>query len=662
MTPEIGHYAVALAFVLSIAQGAIPLWGAHRNNSLLMNFAAPAARFQFIFVLLAFVCLVVSFIESDFSVALVAQNSHTLKPLIYKISGVWGNHEGSMLLWILILAFFGVLVGELGTNLPSSLRARVLSVQGLIGAGFIAFLLFTSNPFLRLDPSPVQGSGLNPLLQDPGLAFHPPFLYLGYVGFSMAFSFAIAALIEGRVDPAWARWVRPWTLVAWTSLTIGIALGSWWAYYELGWGGWWFWDPVENASFLPWLLGTALLHSALVLEKRDTLKSWTILLSILAFGASLLGTFLVRSGVLTSVHTFATDPERGVFILLLFVIVLGGGLLLYSLRARSLQGGGLFAPVSREAALVLNNLFLATSFAVVLVGTLYPLVLDALDAGKVSVGAPFFNATFVPLMIPLLIACPLGAKMAWKRGDLRGALARLKAAFASAIIVLAVALFLDDDRSVLAACALGIAAWLMVGASLDFLEKIGVSRRSTGEVYRRLVSVPRSFLGATTAHFALGVMVAGITVSSVWQIERIQIMQPGEKIEIAGYNVIFDGTRQINGPNYSALQGSFSVYRGQDAITILLPEKRSYPAENSTTTEAAIHTNFYSDLYVVLGDADGKGGWATRIYFNPLVPWIWAGAIMMAIGGMLSLTDRRLRIGAPKRSLVHSNAALPQDR
>ena len=658
MTPEIGHYAVAFAFIFSLAQGAIPLWGAHKNNPLLMNFAVPAARFQFIFILLAFVCLIVSFVESDFSVALVAQNSHTLKPLIYKISGVWGNHEGSMLLWILILALFGLLVGEFGKNLPSSLRARVLSVQGLIGAGFIAFLLFTSNPFLRLDPSPLQGSGLNPLLQDPGLAFHPPFLYLGYVGFSMAFSFAIAALIEGRVDPAWARWVRPWTLVAWTSLTIGIALGSWWAYYELGWGGWWFWDPVENASFLPWLLGTALLHSALVLEKRDTLKSWTILLSILAFGASLLGTFLVRSGVLTSVHTFATDPERGVFILLLFVIVLGGGLLLYSIRAQSLKVGGLFAPISREGALVLNNLFLATSFAVVLLGTLYPLLLDAFDAGKVSVGAPFFNATFVPLMIPLLIACPIGAKMAWKRGDLSGALSRLRAAFVSSLVVIVIALFLDDNRSILAGCALGIAAWLMIGTTLDFLERIGFPKRSAGEIYRRFVHLPRSAWGAATAHFALGVMVAGITVSSVWQIERIQIMRPGDKVEIADYTVLFDGAGQVDGPNYSALQGSFSVFKGKDKVTVLLPEKRSYPAENSTTTEAAIHTNLYSDLYIVLGDADGKGGWATRIYYNPLVPWIWVGAILMAVGGALSLTDRRLRVGAPRRSVNSLNSAL----
>ncbi len=662
MTPEIGHYAVAFAFIFSLAQGAIPLWGAHKNNPLLMNFAIPAARFQFFFILLAFVCLTFSFVESDFSVALVAQNSHTLKPLIYKISGVWGNHEGSMLLWILILALFGFLVGEFGKNLPSSLRARVLSIQGLIGAGFIAFLLFTSNPFLRLDPSPLQGSGLNPLLQDPGLAFHPPFLYLGYVGFSMAFSFAIAALIEGRVDPAWARWVRPWTLVAWTSLTIGIALGSWWAYYELGWGGWWFWDPVENASFLPWLLGTALLHSALVLEKRDTLKSWTILLSILAFGASLLGTFLVRSGVLTSVHTFATDPERGVFILLLFLIVLGGGLLLYAIRAQSLKVGGLFAPISREGALVLNNLFLATSFAVVLLGTLYPLLLDAFDAGKVSVGAPFFNATFVPLMIPLLIACPIGAKMAWKRGDLNGALSRLKMAFALSLAVVVVALLLDGNRSIFAAFALGIAAWLMFGTTLDFLEKIGLPKCSAKEVYRRFVHLPRSAWGAATAHFALGVMVAGITVSSVWQIEKIQIMRPGDKVEIADYTILFDGAGRVEGPNYNALQGSFSVFEGADKLTTLLPEKRNYPAENSDTTEAAIHTNLYSDLYIVLGDADGKGGWATRVYFNPLVPWIWVGAILMAVGGALSLTDRRLRVGAPRRSFNALNSVLPQDR
>ena len=656
MIPEIGHYAIALAFIFAIVQGSLPLWGAHRNNDALISFAAPAARFQFVAVLVAFLCLTVSFVESDFSVSLVAQNSHTLKPLLYKVTGVWGNHEGSMLLWILILALFGLMVGEMGRNLPSSLRARVLGVQGLIGVGFIAFLIFTSNPFLRLDPSPLQGSGLNPLLQDPGLAFHPPFLYLGYVGFSMAFSFAIAALMEGRVDPAWARWVRPWTLAAWTSLTIGIALGSWWAYYELGWGGWWFWDPVENASFLPWLLGTALLHSALVLERRDTLKSWTILLSILAFGSSLLGTFLVRSGVLTSVHTFATDPERGVFILILFLIFLGGGLLLFALRAPLLKSGGIFAPISREGALVLNNLFLTTAFAVVLLGTLYPLLLDAVGGGKVSVGAPFFNATFVPLMIPLLIACPIGAKMSWKRGDLAGALGRLKLAGVAAVSVMILSFFLDGDRSILPAIALGIAAWLTFGTCLDLYEKIGFSRLSSDKILSRLRSLPRSTWGTAVAHFSLGVIVAGVTVSSVWQVEKIQVMKPGETVEIAGYRVIFNGVERVAGPNYTSQRGSFAVFKKTEKIADLSPEKRNYPAENSSTTEAAIHTNFYSDIYVVLGEPDKTNGWVTRLYYNPLVPWIWGGAILMALGGCLSLSDRRLRIGAPRSASATSSA------
>ena len=408
MIVEIGQFAIILALVITVVQSTLPLIGAHRGDIALMTVARPAARGQFLFVLIAFLSLMHAYVVSDFSVANVAANSHTLKPLLYKVSGVWGNHEGSMLLWVLILALFGLMVAEFGRNLPPSLKARVLAVQGAIGLGFLWFILFTSNPFLRLDPVPVEGQGLNPLLQDPGLAFHPPFLYLGYVGFSMAFSFAVAALIEGRVDPAWARWVRPWTLAAWCALTIGIALGSWWAYYELGWGGWWFWDPVENASFMPWLVGTALLHSAIVVEKRDTLKSWSVLLAIVAFGLSLLGTFLVRSGVLTSVHAFATDPARGVFILGLLVIIIGGALVLYTIRAPTLKGGGLFAPISREGALLLNNLLLTTAAAVVFIGTLYPLVLDAVGGGKVSVGPPFFNLTFVPIMVPLLVASVIG--------------------------------------------------------------------------------------------------------------------------------------------------------------------------------------------------------------------------------------------------------------
>ena len=650
MIAEIGHFALALALSMAIVQAILPMIGAQRGSARLMAVAGPAARGQFLFVAVAFAALTWVYVVSDFSVALVAQNSHTLKPMLYKVAGVWGNHEGSMLLWILILALFGLMVAEFGRNLPSGLRARVLSVQGLIGVGFLAFILFTSNPFLRLDPAPLEGQGLNPLLQDPGLAFHPPFLYLGYVGFSMAFSFAIAALIEGRVDPAWARWVRPWTLAAWTALTIGIALGSWWAYYELGWGGWWFWDPVENASFMPWLVGTALLHSALVVERRDTLKSWTVLLAIIAFGMSLLGTFLVRSGVLTSVHTFATDPERGVFILGLLIAVIGGALVLYAIRAPALRSGGLFAPVSREGALVLNNLLLATACAVVFLGTLYPLLLDAVDGGKVSVGAPFFNATFVPLMVPLLIACPMGAMMAWKRGDLTGVLGRLKVAALIAVLVMIATVSLDGGTDVIAALALGVAAWLIGGAGTDLAERTGLFRLSPRETLRRAAALPRSAWGTAIAHTALGVMVAGITASSAWQTEKIQIMRPGETVELAGHSVTFDGAGTVEGPNYTAIRGRFALDRGGRRIAMLTPEKRTYPAERSTTTEAAIHTTWRADVYVVLGDADGSGGWATRLYHNPLVPWIWAGAIFMAIGGTVSLSDRRLRVGAPKRA------------
>ena len=650
MIAEIGHYAVVLAFMLSIAQGILPLIGAHRNDTALMGVAAPAACGQFMFVLIAFCALTYAYVVSDFSVALVAQTSHTLKPMLYKVSGVWGNHEGSMLLWILILALFGLMVARFGRNLPAGLRARVLGIQGLIGIGFLAFLLFTSNPFLRLDPAPFEGQGLNPLLQDPGLAFHPPFLYLGYVGFSMAFSFAVAALIEGRVDPAWARWVRPWTLVAWTALTIGIALGSWWAYYELGWGGWWFWDPVENASFLPWLVGTALLHSALVVERRDTLKSWTILLAIIAFGMSLLGTFLVRSGLLTSVHTFATDPERGVFILGLLIVVIGGSLVLYAIRAPMLKGGGLFAPVSREGALVLNNLLLATATAVVFLGTLYPLALDAIGSGKVSVGAPFFNATFVPLMVPLLIACPVGAMMAWKRGDLPGVVGRLKVAVGLALLVVLATVMIDGNTDIVAALAMGVAAWLVGGAAVDLAERTGLFRISLSDTLHRAANLPRSAWGTAIAHSALGIMVAGITASSSWQTERIQIVRPGDTVELAGYEVTFKGAGNVPGPNYTALRGTFELTANGRRVTMLYPEKRDYPAEKSSTTEAAIHTTPIADVYVVLGDSDGKGGWATRIYHNPLVPWIWAGAIFMAIGGMVSLSDRRLRVGAPKRA------------
>ncbi|MDA0652130.1 MAG: heme lyase CcmF/NrfE family subunit [Proteobacteria bacterium] len=648
MIPEIGQFSLVLALFVALAQSSVPLVGAARGWGDWMALAGTAATVQFLLVITAFACLMQSYIVSDFSVANVAANSHTLKPLLYKISGVWGNHEGSMVLWVSILALFGLAVAQFGDNLPPSLKARVLAIQGLIGAAFLSFILFTSNPFLRLDPAPLEGMGLNPILQDPGLAFHPPFLYLGYVGFSMAFSFAVAALIEGRVDPAWARWVRPWTLAAWCALTIGIALGSWWAYYELGWGGWWFWDPVENASFIPWLVGTALLHSAIVVEKRDALKSWTVLLAILAFSMSLLGTFLVRSGVLTSVHTFAADPERGVYILALLLLVIGGSLTLYAIRAPALKGGGLFAPVSREGALVLNNLLLTTAAAVVLLGTLYPLILDAVGGGKVSVGTPFYNATFVPLMIPVLLACAVGAMMSWKRGDLPGVLGRLKLAFAGVVVVVVVAAYILGVTELLAALGFGVAAWMVLGAAVELSERLGLFRLSLAASFRRAVGLPRAAWGMAIAHGAVGIMVAGITASTAFRTESIQLMKPGQEVTVAGYNLRFDGATNLRGPNYTATRGQFTVRKNGEFVTLLSSEKRQFPAEGSTTTEAGIRTTIAGDLYVVLGDRSQGDAWSTRIYFNPLVAWIWVGAILMAVGGMVSLTDRRYRVGAPK--------------
>jgi cytochrome c-type biogenesis protein CcmF len=648
MIPEIGLFALVLALFVALAQGTVPLIGAARGWGDWMALGNTAAIVQFLLVFTAFACLTQAYVVSDFSVSNVAQNSHTLKPLLYKVSGVWGNHEGSMVLWVAILAVFGLAVAQFGDNLPPTLRARVLAIQGLIGAAFLAFILFTSNPFLRLDPAPLEGQGLNPILQDPGLAFHPPFLYLGYVGFSMAFSFAVAALIEGRVDPAWARWVRPWTLVAWCALTVGIALGSWWAYYELGWGGWWFWDPVENASFIPWLVGTALLHSAIVVEKRDALKSWTILLALLAFSLSLLGTFLVRSGVLTSVHTFAADPERGIYILALLVVVIGGSLTLYAIRAPGLKGGGLFSPISREGALVFNNLLLTSAAAVVLLGTLYPLILDAVGGGKVSVGTPFYNATFVPLMIPVLLACTIGAMMSWKRGDIPGVLGRLKLAFAGVMIVIVGGAYVLGISELLAALGFGIAAWLVLGSAVEVSERIGLFRLAPTAVFRRAIGLPRAAWGMAIAHGAVGIMVAGIVASTSFRTESIQLMKPGQTVTVSGYELRFDGASELRGPNYTATRGRFTVRKDGEFVTVLTPEKRLYPAERSGTTEAGIRTTIAGDLYAVLGEQSDNGAWSTRIYFNPLVAWIWVGAILMAVGGVVSLTDRRYRVGAPK--------------
>ncbi len=649
MIAEAGLYALMLAFSLAILQGVAPLIGASQGNMTLMKIGRHAARGHFFFTAVAFGTLMYANIVSDFSIAIVAQHSHTLKPMLYKVAGVWGNHEGSMLLWVLVLSFFGVLIAEFGNKLPIILHSRVLGIQGIIGLGFLAFILFTSNPFTRLDPAPIEGGGLNPLLQDPGLA-NPPFLYLGYVGFSVAFSFAIAALIEGRVDPAWARWVRPWTMAAWTTLTIGIALGSWWAYYELGWGGWWFWDPVENASFMPWLVGTALLHSALVVEKRDTIKTWTIFLAIITFGMSLLGTFLVRSGVLTSVHTFATDPERGVFILVLLIFFVGGGLTLFAIRAPAIKGKGNFSPISREGALILNNLLLATACAVVFLGTLYPLALDALNFGKISVGAPYFNATFVPLMLPLLVACPVGAMLAWKQGDLVGVLERLKIAALIAVTGAICTVFIARITEPLVAIAMGISGWLVVGSIISLMERVGLLKVSLGETLLRVKHLPRSAWSTAIAHGGLGIVVAGITASTAWQMEKITAIKPNETVALADYQITFRGVQTTTGPNYTAIRGIFDLSTNQKKITSLLPEKRTYTIEGSTTTEAAIYTTMVADVYIVLGEKNDKGGWTVRIYYNPLVPWIWAGAIFMAFGGLISISDRQKRIGVSKRT------------
>ncbi|WP_374444199.1 heme lyase CcmF/NrfE family subunit [Stella sp.] len=657
MIAELGHFALALALLVAVVQGTLPLWGATSGDRRLMALAAPAAVAQGVLVLGAFAALTHAFVVSDFSVALVAQNSHSAKPLLYKVTGVWGNHEGSMLLWVLILALFGAAVGLFGGNLPPRLKARVLAVQGLVGIGFLLFLLATSNPFLRLDPAPADGRDLNPLLQDPGLAFHPPMLYLGYVGTSVAFSFAVAALIEGRVDAAWARWVRPWTLAAWCALTLGIALGSWWAYYELGWGGWWFWDPVENASFMPWLVATALLHSAIVVEKRDALKGWTILLAILAFSLSLLGTFLVRSGVLTSVHAFAVDPARGVFILALLVIVIGGSLVLYAVRAPALAPGGLFAPVSREGALVLNNLLLATAAATVLVGTLYPLVLEAVSGAKVSVGAPYFEATFVPLMVPLVVAMAVGPLLAWKRADLAGAMARLWVAAAAGVAAALLALWLMGGRPVLALVGMALAAWLVVGAGIDIAERVRLFRIPAGASLSRARHLPRAAWGAAVAHAGTGILVAGAVAASAWKSELVEIVPVGGEARLGAYVYRLERVDAVPGPNWRAEQATVTIRSGDRVIATVHPEKRFYPVQAMPTTEAAIHTRWVVDHYVVLGDPDGKGAWTMRIYHEPLVPWLWIGAAIMAAGGLLSLSDRRLRVGAPARRRAPAAAA-----
>jgi cytochrome c-type biogenesis protein CcmF len=648
MIAELGHYALVLALGLALVQGSVPLWGARSGDPALMAVGTSTALAQFAFVAVSFAALTWCHVASDFSLLTVFENSHSAKPLVYKISGVWGNHEGSMLLWVLILALFGALVAAFGANLPAALRATVLAVQAWIAAAFYLFILVTSNPFGRILNPPFEGRDLNPILQDPGLAIHPPLLYLGYVGFSITFSFAIAALIEGRIDAAWARWVRPWALAAWMCLTIGIAMGSFWAYYTLGWGGWWFWDPVENASLMPWLAGTALLHSAVVMEKRDALKVWTVLLAILAFSLSLVGTFLVRSGVLVSVHTFANDPARGVFILAILILFIGGSLALYAWRAPALRQGGLFAPISREGALLLNNLFLTTICATIFVGTLYPLALEALTGDKISVGAPFFNATVGRLAVPLLIAISFGPLLAWKRGDLYGVAQRLIGALAVAIVGMAAAFAAAGGGPIFAPFGVGLALFVMAGAVIDIVERTGLFRVPFTAALGRARGLPRSAWGTALAHFGVGVSLLGVVGETQWGAEKIAALKPGETISVRHYDLTLDGLTNRGGPNYQEQVAHFTVRRNGEVIGAMEPSKRSFPVRQMTKSEAALMTRGTSQLYLSLGDADAQGATTVRLYHKPLVLLIWIGAVVMMAGGALSLSDRRLRIGAPK--------------
>ncbi len=644
---ELSHYALVLAFALAVVQTAVPLWGAARNDATLMAVAEPVAFAGLGFVAFAFFGLMALYAGSDFSVANVYENSHSQMAFIYKLTGVWGNHEGSMLLWVFVLAIFSALVAFFGRHLPDRLRANVLGVEGAIAAAFLFFILAASNPFLRIDPAPSEGRDLNPILQDLGLAIHPPLLYLGYVGFSIAFAFAVAALIEGKIDAAWARWVRPWTLTAWIFLTLGISMGSYWAYYELGWGGFWFWDPVENASVMPWLAGTALLHSAVVMEKRDALKVWTILLAILTFSLSQLGTFLVRSGVLTSVHAFATDPTRGVFILSILVFFIGGSLALFAWRAGELKQGGIFAPVSREGALVLNNLFLTTAAATVLTGTLYPLALEALTAEKISVGAPFFNRTIGPLFLILLVLMPAGPLLAWKRGDAYGALQRLTLAAGLALVTAALVLVLTEGGSLLMAAGLFAGVFAIVGAITEFADRIALFREPLGLSMARARGLPRSAFGTALAHAGIGISLLGVVAEAGWSQERIVSLKPGERVSISGFELVYKGVEERQGPNWQEDVGHFDIRAGGVTIATLDPAKRVYLARNQPTTEAGIKTFGFGQLYVSLGDKEA-GGVSARIYWKPYVTLIWLGTLVMALGGILSLSDRRLRIGAPR--------------
>ncbi|MCF6344581.1 MAG: heme lyase CcmF/NrfE family subunit [Devosiaceae bacterium] len=649
MLIELGHFALILAFVIAIIQAVLGLiyW---RSDVRIANFVRSAAIWQFILISFSFMSVVYAFVVSDFSLSLAYQHSYSLQPLIYKITAVWGNHEGSILLWVLILVLFSAAVAVFGRDLPRQLRTLVLAVQGILGAAFMGFSIFTSNPFARLDPAPFEGTDLNPILQDIGLAIHPPLLYLGYVGFSVCFSFAIAALISGKIDAAWARWVRPWTVVSWVFLTLGNAMGSYWAYYELGWGGWWFWDPVENSSFMPWLVGTALMHSAIVMEKRNALKIWTIFLAIMTFSLSLLGAFLVRSGILTSVHTFASDPTRGLVLLALLGVSIGAAFTIFAIRAPSLRAGGLFAPISREGALVLNNLFLATATAAILVGTLYPLILDALMGARISVGAPFFDLTFGVLMVPLLIVLPFGAFLGWKRADLIAVTQRLAGAAGLALLIAIVIFMLTGAEIRLAPLGVFLGFWVAFGSMADLIYRSKFGKIALGESLKRLFGLSKSIWSTALAHFGVGVTVIGIVIVSAWESENITTMKVGESVDLAGYSIKFTVADERQGPNYTISHFEFDVMAKNGKVRQVVSEKRVYMASSMPTTEAGILTYGFSQLYVAVGDADEEGVQVVRIWHKPYILLIWIGTLFMAGAGFLSLSNRKARVGVPKQA------------
>jgi len=642
MIPELGQLALSLALVVALVQGILPLAGAARGDAAWMGVARPAAHAQALLVAFAFGCLVYAFVANDFSVQYVAMNSNTALPLHYRVAGAWGGHEGSLLMWCLMLGVWMSAVSLFSAHLPEEMTARVLGVLGLISAGFLAFMLFTSNPFERLFPAPADGRDLNPLLQDPGMVIHPPMLYMGYVGFSVAYAFAVAALLSGRLDAAWARWSRPWTTVAWAFLTLGIALGSAWAYYELGWGGWWFWDPVENASFMPWLVGTALIHSLAVTEKRGAFRSWTVLLAIIAFALSLLGTFLVRSGVLTSVHAFAVDPERGIFILGLFAVMIGGALVLFAWRTARIGLGGAFAPVSRESLLLANNVLLVAAAGSVMLGTLYPLLLDAFGGGKISVGPPYFEAVFAPLMAPALFLMGVGPLARWKRASVPELAVLLRWALGISLAAGLLLPFAFGQWHALVGFGLALALWIALTALLSLRKGLGQTR---------------SHYGMVLAHLGVAVFVVGVTLVKGYESEQDAKIRPGESIALGGHVFRLDSIRQVQGPNYRAARAKVSVTRAGKPLAVMYPERRVYTVQEQTMTEAAIDVGLTRDLYVSLGDPLEGGAWLVKVQVKPFIDWIWGGCLLMALGGLLAASDRRYRLQMPARDRTAAEAA-----